>query len=87
MKDVEKLTRGRTVAIVGAGLVGAGWAVVYARAGLEVTVFDADPQTTRRSIPLIESQLAGLHRHGLVEEEPAAILKRITPVATLDEAV
>lgn len=87
IKDVEKLTRGRPVAIVGAGLVGAGWAVVYARAGLEVKVFDADPQTTRRSIPLIERQLAGLHRHGLVQEEPAAILERVTPVATLDEAI
>lgn len=87
INDVEKLTRGRPVAIVGAGLVGAGWAVVYARAGLEVKVFDADPQTTRRSIPLIERQLAGLHRHGLVQEEPAAILERVTPVATLDEAI
>jgi 3-hydroxyacyl-CoA dehydrogenase len=87
MTDIEKLSGGRPVAIVGAGLVGAGWAVVYARAGLRVKVFDANPEITRKAIPLIESQLAGLHRHGLIAEDPAAILARITPAATLAEAV
>ncbi|RZL94158.1 MAG: 3-hydroxyacyl-CoA dehydrogenase [Variovorax sp.] len=87
MKDIQVLGGDRTVAVVGAGLVGAGWAVVYARAGLKVKVFDANPEITRRSIPLIEGQLAGLHRHGLIEEHPATILSRITAVSTLAEAV
>lgn len=87
MTDIQELSGGRPVAIVGAGLVGAGWAVVYARAGLKVKVFDANPEITRRSIPLIEAQLAGLQRHGLVEEDPATILSRITAVSTLAEAV
>jgi L-gulonate 3-dehydrogenase len=87
MKDIENISGGRPVAIVGAGLVGAGWAIVYARAGLKVRVFDSNPEITRKAIPLIEGQLAGLHRHGLVEEKPATILARITPVATLAEAV
>jgi len=85
--DIQKHNEGRTVAIVGAGLVGAGWAVVYARAGLKVKVFDANPEITRKAIPLIAGQLAGLQRHGLVEEDPAAILSRITAVSTLAEAV
>src|SRR6202008_2780582 len=42
--EIQKHKDGRTVAIVGAGLVGAGWAVVYARAGLKVKVFDANPE-------------------------------------------
>jgi L-gulonate 3-dehydrogenase len=87
MKDIENISGGRPVAIVGAGLVGAGWAIVYARAGLKVRVFDSNPEITRKAIPLIEAQLAGLHSHGLVEEKPATILGRITPVATLAEAV
>ncbi|WP_246725549.1 3-hydroxyacyl-CoA dehydrogenase NAD-binding domain-containing protein, partial [Beijerinckia sp. L45] len=29
------------VAIVGAGLVGSGWAIVFARAGLEVRLYDS----------------------------------------------
>ncbi|MEJ8822556.1 3-hydroxyacyl-CoA dehydrogenase [Variovorax humicola] len=87
MKDIQQPGASNTVAIVGAGLVGAGWAVVYARAGLKVKVFDANPEITRKSIPLIEGQLAGLHRHGLIEEDPATILSRITTASTLAEAV
>jgi L-gulonate 3-dehydrogenase len=87
MKDIREPGVIGTVAIVGAGLVGAGWAVVYARAGLKVKVFDANPEITRKSIPLIAGQLAGLHRHGLIEEDPAAILSRVTTASTLAEAV
>jgi 3-hydroxyacyl-CoA dehydrogenase len=87
MTDIQQLSGGRPVAIVGAGLVGAGWAIVYARAGLAVNMFDANPEITRNAMPLIEGQLAGLRRHGLVDEEPAVILARIKPVATLAEAV
>ena len=87
IKDIDQLGAGRHVAIVGAGLVGSGWAIVYARAGLRVKMFDANPEITRKAVPLIESQLAGLRQHGLVDEEPAAILARIEPAATLAEAV
>ncbi|MEJ8856148.1 3-hydroxyacyl-CoA dehydrogenase [Variovorax robiniae] len=86
MKDIQQVA-GRKVAIVGAGLVGAGWAVVYARAGMTVKVYDANPDITRKSIPLIEGQLAGLHRHGLITEDPATILSRISTASTLAEAV
>jgi 3-hydroxyacyl-CoA dehydrogenase len=84
---IQALCAGRPVAIVGAGLVGAGWAIVFARAGLNVTMFDANPEITRQAVPLIEGQLAGLQRHGLIDEDPATVLARITPVATLAEAV
>lgn len=85
--DIQKLCGGRPVAIVGAGLVGAGWAVVYARAGLKVKLFDADPEIARNAAPLIAGQLAGLERHGLIEEEPASIMSRITTASTLADAV
>lgn len=87
MKEIAELSRGRPVAIVGAGLVGSGWAIVYARAGLRVKVFDSNPEITRKAVPLIAGQLAKLHEHGLLADDPAAILARITPVATLAEAV
>lgn len=87
MTDIQKFSGNRTIAIVGAGLVGAGWAVVYARAGFKVQMFDANPEITSRAMPLIAGQLAGLNKHGLIEEEPAAILARITTASTLAEAV
>jgi 3-hydroxyacyl-CoA dehydrogenase len=87
MTGIEKLSGGRHVAIVGAGLVGSGWAVVYARAGLQVKVFDSNPEITRKAIPLIGTQLDSLRRHGLIAEDPKDILARITPAATLAQAV
>ena len=87
MTGIAELSGGRPVAIVGAGLVGSGWAIVYARAGLRVKVFDSNPEITRKAVPLIAGQLAKLHGHGLLADDPAAILARITPVATLAEAV
>lgn len=86
-KKIQQLCAGRPVAVVGAGLVGAGWAVVYARAGLNVKMFDANPEITRNAMPLIADQLAGLQRHGLIDENPATVLARIAPVATLAEAL
>lgn len=86
-QKIQQLCAGRPVAVVGAGLVGAGWAVVYARAGLNVQMFDANPEITRNAMPLIAEQLAGLQRHGLIDEDPATVLARITPVATLAEAL
>lgn len=86
-KKIQQLCAGRPVAVVGAGLVGAGWAVVYARAGLDVRMYDANPEITRNAMPLIAQQLAGLRRHGLIDEDPATVLARIAPVATLAEAL
>ncbi|OZI19381.1 3-hydroxyacyl-CoA dehydrogenase [Bordetella genomosp. 9] len=86
-QDVHTLCHGRPVAVVGAGLVGAGWAIVFARAGLRVKMFDTDPRVLGNATPLIESQLGALRRHGLIDEEPAAVLARIAPAATLAEAV
>ena len=36
------------VALVGAGVVGASWSLVFARAGFEVAVYDADPASAAR---------------------------------------
>ncbi|CAN5264961.1 3-hydroxyacyl-CoA dehydrogenase [soil metagenome] len=85
--DIRSLCADRPVAVVGAGLVGSGWAIVYARAGLHVRMFDADAQITRQALALVATQLDSLAQHGLIDETPAAVLARITPVFTLAEAV
>ena len=37
-----------SVAIVGAGLIGRAWAMIFARAGWDVRLFDPDPATPDR---------------------------------------
>ena len=54
------LLKGRPVAVIGAGLVGAGWAIVFAQAGLDVRIYDANPQATERALTLIAEQLKEL---------------------------
>lgn len=65
------------VAVVGAGLIGRAWAMVFARAGLPVRLYDVDAEQLASAGELIAASLQDLHRAGLVEEAPAAILARI----------
>jgi 3-hydroxyacyl-CoA dehydrogenase len=65
------------VAVVGAGLVGASWAVVFARAGLAVQVHDAEPAQLPRARACIEASLRALEGAGLLREAVADVLGRI----------
>ena len=75
------------IAIVGAGLIGRAWAMVFARAGLPVTLWDKAPGVADAALGLIAESLADLHAAGLVTEAPAAIAARITAAATLEDCV
>ena len=76
----------KQVAIVGAGLIGRAWANVFARAGWNARVWDPDARQRAAAARLVEQSLHDLAAHGLVDD-PAAAAKRITVVATLEEAV
>ena len=56
----NELLKGRPVAVIGAGLVGAGWAIVFARAGLNVRIYDVNPEATESALALIAEQLKEL---------------------------
>lgn len=74
------------VAVVGAGLVGIGWAIVFARAGLSVSLFDSDTSRLDAAKADAALKLKDMERCGLVEAvEP--IVDRISPCRSLDEAV
>lgn len=75
------------VAIIGAGLIGRSWAIVFARAGHRVTVWDSDAGAVQTARAAIEDALGDLERFGLLDEEPHRVLQRIRPAATLNEAV
>ena len=75
------------IAIVGAGLIGRAWAIVFARAGHTVAVYDADTGALHQSLALLEGALADLRAAGLLAEEPAMTRARIASAATLAEAV
>jgi L-gulonate 3-dehydrogenase len=76
----------RKIAIVGVGLVGRGWSIVFARAGFEVALFDGDPATVTRAPGLIRQSLDKLVTHGLIENADT-VANRLQPVQTLAQAL
>jgi 3-hydroxyacyl-CoA dehydrogenase len=75
-----------TVGIVGVGLIGRAWSNVFARAGWDVKVWDADAATTANAPALIAASLRDLARHGLVRDAETAA-RRIRTAKSMAEAV
>ncbi len=75
------------IAVVGAGLIGRAWAIVFARAGCQVRLYDADSQALRACQRLLLENLNDLAQHGLIDETPAAVLARVSAAPTLADAV
>ena len=75
------------IAIIGAGLIGRGWAIVFARAGHEVALYDADSQALKTNLAVIRGALRDLRAAGLVKEAPDRIYKRIRAASCLEDAL
>jgi 3-hydroxyacyl-CoA dehydrogenase len=77
-----------TVACIGTGTVGRAWAVVFARAGHAVRVFDAlAGEIENRTLPGTRRTLELLAENGMLDEPVDTVLVRIKPAATIAEAV
>lgn len=74
------------IAVIGAGLIGQAWAIVFARGGCQVQLWDADPQALANARVLIERQANELQRHGLVGDA-TAVAARVQTFSTLEEAL
>ena len=74
------------IAIVGTGLVGSAWAIVFARAGHRVALYDGTEGQCEAAIARIETNLAALEGHGLIDD-PAAARLRISISAGLADAL
>ena len=75
------------VAVVGGGQIGVGWAITFARAGLEVAVFEPDTGRRRAVLPEMGLRLRELEEHGLLADRPADAIARVTVAADLDATV
>ncbi|WP_037183236.1 3-hydroxyacyl-CoA dehydrogenase family protein [Rhodococcoides fascians] len=68
-----------SVGVVGGGRMGAGIAQVFAALGAPVTIAEAADQAA--ALGRVETGLARAHERGKLDEDPAAILARVTTVA------
>ena len=75
------------VAIIGTGLIGRAWAMVFARAGHPVKLYDAAPGAAEKALALIGEGLGELEEFGLIKESAVVVASRVSAVATLAGAV
>jgi 3-hydroxyacyl-CoA dehydrogenase len=75
------------VAVIGAGLIGRAWSIVFARAGFDVALWDPFPQQIAAAQEFIAERLPELRDAGLLDEDPAAVGARIRPAPNLANAV
>jgi 3-hydroxyacyl-CoA dehydrogenase len=77
---------GRQVAVIGAGLIGRSWAIVFAAAGWNVRITDPDNVVLDAAPSLIRQSLTELSEYGLVEN-PHDAAARVTTAADMADAV
>lgn len=76
------------IALVGCGLVGGSWSVVFARAGLKVKLFDPSPASLQAALDFARETVNGLARHGMLDgRNPEDVLALLEPVSSMAEAV
>jgi L-gulonate 3-dehydrogenase len=76
----------KTVAVIGAGLIGRAWAMVFARAGWSVRLYDNSDVQLRAARGFIADSLTEQATYGLAADPPAA-LARIEYVSDLAASV
>ena len=74
------------VANLGAGLVGSAWAIVFARAGHAVSLYDGDAAQSRQALARVAENMRELVGFGLLDDAEAA-LARISIAGSLGEAL
>lgn len=74
------------IAVVGTGLVGRSWAIVFARAGHPVALFDAAPGAAVQALDWVGSALGALDAAGVLAGTVADVVARIRVAASLADA-
>ena len=76
----------RRVAMIGSGLIGRSWAVVFAGGGFDVALYDPAPGVAEAARGLVSEGLEELSAHGLVKDATAAAA-RVRAATSLADAL
>ncbi|HUG57602.1 MAG TPA: 3-hydroxyacyl-CoA dehydrogenase [Candidimonas sp.] len=74
------------IAVIGAGLIGQAWAIVFARGGCDVQLWDGDQDALASAMGLIAGQMRQLESKGLLVGASAATA-HIQAMPTLEQAL
>lgn len=87
MTSEDSSTSSRVVAVIGAGSIGVAFAVLFARAGMHVRMWDAVADALPRARADLADRLDMLRRASLLAESPETIAARVSWHAELADAV
>ena len=75
-------------AVIGAGLIGRSWAIVFARAGFDTALWDPDPDAVPAALRFAAARLPELAENGLLRgQTPDAVLARLHSAESPEAAV
>lgn len=83
----DAVTPPARIAIVGAGSIGVAFALVFARAGCTVSLWDPDAARLSLALEELRTRAGSLAGYGLVTESAATLVARVTVFAVLDAAL
>ncbi len=75
------------IAVIGGGLIGRAWSMVFARGGFSVSLFDQSQEAASNALGFIAARLPELHAAGLIADSPDVVLSRISLAPTLEAAL
>eukprot|EP01137_Pigoraptor_chileana_P016783 Opistho-2@6120 len=79
---------GKKVAIVGSGLIGRCWAMLFARANFYPVLFDIEPKQLEAASESVLAQLKGLESGGLLRGQRAEdVFARVSTTSNLRDAL
>jgi 3-hydroxybutyryl-CoA dehydrogenase len=83
-----KLSQVKRVAVIGAGIMGHGFAQIFAQKGYSVFLYDIDEKILKSSLARIGASLDTFIEHGVIRsKEKKRTLERIITTTNLEEAV
>ena len=83
-----KLSQIKRVAIIGAGIMGHGFAQIFAQKGYPVFLYDIDGAILEKALKRIDANLDTFIENGLLrKKEKGPVLNRITLITDLEAAV
>jgi len=74
------------VFVVGSGLMGSGISQVCAQAGVEVLLYDIDPEALKKAVKSMEWSLNKFFEKGKITEDGATVMKRVQTVTDFSKS-
>jgi 3-hydroxyacyl-CoA dehydrogenase len=75
------------VTLVGSGIVGCSWAIIFAKAKFNVRIFDLDQSKIATLLDSAKQKLEMLDKYNLLQESVASILDRVVGFSDMSEAL